>query len=363
MKKPLLTVLLITIIAFSACKKDISGESDGSSGIIDSSITPSLVVTSGTYVKGTSPSVNPGSGLLLDSTSETITTCAGGKIIIHPDVLGNGHIAGYYIHFDGANSYIKVDYSGTGYRPATASRPSAAARPATDTTNYSDSIVVMQLPNNITNGTYCMEYWAYSNDGFTSNVVDICVEVVDIDSTDQGGWDGTWKLSAIKETPNLAYITDTTWNYNVYDSTFSISSLPGFYCVNGHLSRDSTAAGATPEAIPIYQWYNSADITISANGVWQYRGAEVYKTMGGLSNADTNTVACNNIPYVSTGAVPFSQSGVWAYQSTDNKLIVSSKDSISNMITVHNYPVIEKTGTDFIIFDESYGEYRQYTKQ
>lgn len=358
MQKLLLTGIGITIIILSACKKDKSNEI--TSSIADSSITPLLNVSNGTYIQGIPPSVNQGGGLLLDSTPEVITTCRGGQIILHPDILGNGAIEGYYIHFDGANSYIKVDYGSL--RPALLHRPATAGRPQVDTSGYLDSVVIMQLPDTISNGTYCLEYWAYGNNGLTSNVVNICVEVVDIGSADPGQWSGDWKLTAIKESSNSGYITDTSWNNDPADSNFVAYYLPYFWCVNGYLSYDSTAAGASPEPVPQYQWYKSTDLAISANGAWQYRGEEVDKTFNSLPGADSNTITCGNIPYTNSDLV-FAQSGVWSYDSSNNQLIVSSKDSTSSLITIYKYPVTGKTASEFTIFDPSYGEYRQYTKQ
>jgi hypothetical protein len=375
MKKYLL-LFTIAVVAFVACRKTTDSGTISAADV--SKISTSLTVWHGKNTKGTVPT-NPGGSIILDSTQQTIVSYKGGYVVIHPNVQ-NGTVAGYYVQIDGANSYFKVDYSTSQQRPVLTQRPAIGAqqhqrvrrkflsRPVDSTSNSADSAIVIQLPDNIAPGTFCMQYWAYDANGYTSAPVTVCVTIDQLGASDGSSWTGNWNITRYKYEPYDdgydEYITDTTWHNNPYDTT----NIDGYYkqfCVDGHLSYDSgsyydpntnQSITGPSEAIlvPDIYWYNNFIFTLSANGAWTDKGSDGEKYYNGYYGS------CDSLSYYYTKSEDsFSDIGGWSYNAGTNKFTIVEKDSIGSVedTWVDEFDVLQKTANSFTIYEAQNGTY------
>jgi hypothetical protein len=405
MKK--IALLTLIVAAFASCKKDNNSSTPSISITNASLVSAALNVWHGTNTNGTPPSGTNNGSLSIDLTSQSITSYKGGYIVITPTVF-SGTVAGYYLHVTGADNYFKIDYSNNIYRPAiTASaRPALGIaphhkqipfglRPASVPAAPNDSLIVIQLPAGIDTGTFCMEYWAYDNYGNISDSVQVCITVDQLGASSGGSWAGNWVLSGYKLSSQFdngasGLIVDTTWKYNIYDTTNILDYVLSYYCVDGHLSDDSgyyhgydihgfdtliQGSSTSALSIPEYMFYSgSMNLTLSSNGAWQstiQSFGQVYRSFNGNGLMDLRTASCSDRSYTDTtdnASSTGSTTGGWSYNATTNMFIVMSKDSggSAETTTVDQYLVESKTSTTFILAatdSASIGFKLQFTKQ
>ena len=299
--KKIAFLLTLIVVAFASCKKDNNGSSPSISTTNASAVSAALNVWHGTNTNGTPPSGTNNGSLSIDLTSQSITSYKGGYVVITPTVF-SGTVAGYYLHVTGADNYFKIDYSNNAYRPVatTAARPAFGTaphrkqtffglRPANVQSGTNDSMIVIQLPAGIDTGTFCMEYWAYDNYGNISDSVQVCITVDQLGASSGGSWAGNWALSGYKfgsqfDNGASGLIVDTTWKYNIHDTTNILDYVLGYYCVDGHLSEDSgyyhgydihgldtliQGNSTSSLIIPEYMWFTgSQNLILSSNGAW-----------------------------------------------------------------------------------------------
>ncbi|MEI9934771.1 MAG: hypothetical protein WDM71_07960 [Ferruginibacter sp.] len=375
MKKSLLLFSLL-ILVFASCKKDQTSSQSSLSTTDASGISATLKIWHGTNIKGTSPAGTNNGSLVLDSTSQNIQSYKGGYAVIMPSVL-SGTIAGYYVHVDGADSYFKVDYSSALlHRPALLGlqhkRAGLFLRPADDSSSYSDSAIVIQLPDNIAPGTFCMEYWAYDANGYTSNEVSECVTVEQLGSSDATSFTGNWRVTGLKfdSVDNFGgdYV-DTAWHYNMSDSTNVEDYTTSYYCVDGYLSNQSgsyydpisyndvTGTSSEQATIPNYFWYKNSNLAIAANGAWTFNGETVSKRFNG--DLYSQLLPCSNISFPENyqrDDETDSEIGGWSYNATTNEFIIVEKETgdSGEETFVEKFHVANKTANSFTLLDEGF---------
>jgi|GEM_PF-2168078 hypothetical protein len=386
--KKIAFLLALIVAAFASCKKDSGGQTTLS--LADSSaVSAALTVWHATNTKGNTPALNPGGGLTLGGDTDQLISYKGSFVVIHPNVQG-GNIQGYYIHINGSDNYFTLDFSNGIARPAAAQRPLPGQahsrkrglfgnRPTDTSPDYNDSLIVIQLPANIAPGTICMTIWAYDGSGYTSNVIDQCVTIEQLGSSDATSFNGNWKVAGFKFNDTtidaggsgslvISQMEDTAWQHNASDSTDLEYYTVGYYCLDGYLSSDSTQyydpvstnyiiPTNPPEAatIPNYTWYKTSNLALANNGAWTFNGEIVFKDFSDNIDWYTALVPCSTIPsYYTREDQTDSEIGGWSYNAATNEFIVVEKNTgdSGEDTFVDKFIVVNKTANSFTLIGE-----------
>ncbi|MBI3882846.1 MAG: hypothetical protein HY305_01115 [Sphingobacteriales bacterium] len=354
-KYVLLSVVIIAMLA--SCKKDKNNEQQSLTSNTND-ITAAITVTHATTIKGTAPASTGGTEIQLDTAknNQVIEAYKGSYAIIHPTV-SNGSVAGYYLTINGADSYFKIDFSPAASAVHAKKRhffnnhPNnnghTASRPAIDSSGYSDSVIIIKLPDNIAPGKYCITYRAYDWYGHISNTITTCVVVETLgDGSNGSEFNGTWKLSGYKFLDSTHNDKDTSWKYDVYDSIRHDQYYDTLYCLNDQLTGycPSHTCDIISSFYSSYYWNNKADVTFSPNGAWLSESEDVNKYI------DYQASTCSN-PVYRKDIDNHTDIGGWSYNTATKKMIVIYTDSSTVIPSTEadEYQVTEKTATKFIL--------------
>lgn len=131
-------------------------------------LTRYVVMPDGTVrVTGTPPATTGGAQApqIVGTNTGTVTASNGGVAALSFQVpTGTGTLGGYYVQIQGSDSYFVVPVAANG-------NPNVATIP-------------IQLPANTKDGQFCVNVWAYDQNGRVSGVTNQCVQVLQLGTGD-----------------------------------------------------------------------------------------------------------------------------------------------------------------------------------
>jgi len=374
MKKTLLSLSLLAIL-FTACKKDQAGSDQKNISTSDpKALTDAITVFHSTKITGTSPVPGTsGNAPVLDmgSDNQQIHALNGRYSVIKPAVT-SGTVAGYYFKIIGADFYYKIDFSkprvsanrlsgnanARSHHFLSGARKFNGNRADSTVSDYTDSSIIIQLPANISPGTFCAQYWMYDAQNQVSNVINVCITVDQLGGgADGAGFTGTWKQT--KERYASDY-PDTSWHTISNQKDYSYKQP--YLCENNQLTYvyDSTSTDPNIQQIfSNYYWTIQSDMSFAANGAAQYiSGFEE-----GFVDLDAST--CSNIVYRAEGSPVHEDIGGWSYNSTTKKLVLvfDFNGAGSSDPQAFEFTVTQQSASGFTLLDDQYGDGYQFTKK
>jgi len=338
------TTLILVIFAW-ACKKNES--TDNTSTGLDPAdavaLTQNIKVNHGQKIEGVMP-VPSGNGVALATASNNKSSYAiAGKFAVIKPQISVGEVAGYYLHIVGDNkSHFKVDFSkpvsGRKKMHLPNSRRIGISKKVTDDNpDYTDSVIIIRLPDNIKPGTFCVEYSAYDWNGGISNVIKECITV-----TPLGGDKnlvGKWGLTKSKDdNEDWIYYPDTAW--------FIVGD---YKCVNNQLipAEPADSNAALVRNVPVYGYrYNYSDWTFSEDGSGQEEYDEIELDLNLLKSS------CDKFVYDSTVDVWQSQY-IWSLDTAAHKLIIIDEGDPNDIVVIEStFQYIDKDHFSIYIVSE-----------
>ncbi len=315
--KKILLVLLATGIAFYACKKDDkpdttttpTEEVEPVNTKDPQALTAAIKVFYGTNTKGTLPAPSGAGAPVLKANSVVIPAINGRYAVITPK-LTSGAVAGYYVQVNGADSYFKVDYSKArnARKKQAAGKRHGSFRTLGDN---SDSVIVIKLPENATLDTFCITYAAYDSLNHVSNAVSPCIVIIPGGGGAEGAaLVGNWKLNRKK------FLDAENWmeDYYKHDTLYQ-----DFRCSADTLNLCASGASGCMSLIAAISWVDKEELTITAEGSYNYMYLDTYHGIERVHNS------CTNPTYYESSAGN-SYNSVWSYNPATMQITVISGD-------------------------------------
>lgn len=305
---------LLLVLLIGACKKN--DENPAQDTGIDPSDAKSLFlnikINHAQKSDGKLPSES-GDGPKLDAVAgnQAIPAIGGKFAVITPKLL-SGEIAGYYLRIVGYDdAYYKIDFirpvSGR-KKPLLLKSQDLPKKIMDDNPDYTDSSIVIRLPDNIKPGTFCAEYIAYDWSSHTSNAVTQCITVSSLGGEPK--LTGKWSVEKTK------YGTEGWKYYPVADSVY-----PNYYaCDNNNkpftVYDSSQAKFQMPSLIRKYEYF-----------YWQFAadggGGEVSNEIE--ETLDFINSTCNNFKFIPEEKIR-SSTFIWSFDIPRNKLVLVFED-------------------------------------
>lgn len=183
------------LVAFYSCDDSNEGGDEIDASDADA-VTNAIDIAGSTVVSGTppAPSSDPSAPALFDDYDEA-KVGAGGNVSLDLD-LSQGTVAGVYLQFEGASSYLDIPLSSL-----------TGARAMADTDRRSrmhsvneDYALVIPIPESLTSGEICADYCVYDAENRVSNIVTICIEIVEPGGANSDFLLGEWKATKFVDT-------------------------------------------------------------------------------------------------------------------------------------------------------------------
>lgn len=356
-------VSLILITFTWACKKDIPADND-SSGISPTDIvalSQKIKIDHGQKIEAVMPSPS-GNGLVLDTESNNKTTygIVGKYAIIEPQV-SEGEVAGYYLRIVGDDkNHFKIDYS----RPISGRKKIGTSnskkiglfkRMMDNNPDYTDSVIIIRLPDNISPGIICVEYSAYDQNGNVSNVIKECINISPLGN--DKNLVGNWEAVRYKK-------LNGEWAY-FPDSLLSMEWYYDAYCLNNklYLQEPIEFGNATPIPNLLTEVFLESD-----NMVFLENGTVLIQQDDVFSDINFEESTCEKFIYDIVDTHKHSDTAYWALDTTTQYLIFLGADNSDDMwIGGYRFQYLDKDRFEIKLFmDENatiYESQMEYKRQ
>ncbi|HEX8315876.1 MAG TPA: hypothetical protein VF609_12835 [Flavisolibacter sp.] len=355
-----LLTFLCFVASFTSCKKEEepAKEPETPVSVLNSkdpqAISAAVKVWHGERVQGTAPAPK-GSAVGLDaSSSEPFTIAFKGRYAIIEPSVAQGNIAGYYLQFNGAKEYFKIDYSKPRGGRLAARRPSSpfgnGSRQSRTLNGNEDSAIVIALPANLqVPDTFCVSYCAYDPSGNVSNVINTCIIVNSLDTDAAGSFlHGTWKSTA-------------TWDSTVQhrDTIIYNTWLPAPYHTGYACQADPNTGNS------VLSFNMNAGTTLVSDSMFYLKSHIRFGTNGGMSYEyqskakEVDLAASNCSQYIFSVPTEDNQtiSGAWNYNAASGKMVLVFEfdDAGVPSLEAWEYRVIKVTDNNIVLAEDLAG--------
>lgn len=351
-----LLAFVCVIASFTSCKKEDTKEPEDP--VLNSknpqAISAAVKVWHGERLQGSAPAPK-GTALALDaSVTPPVTLAFKGRYAIINPAVTQGEIAGYYLQFNGAKEYFKIDYSKprggrTGNR-----QPSSpfgiGNRQARMQNGNADSSIVIALPANLqVPDTFCVSFCAYDPAGNVSNVVTTCIVVNNLGTDAAGSFlHGEWKNTATWDSSvtNRDTIIYNKWMAEPYHSGYACHVDPG----TGTSYLDYNYNGATP-LVTDSTFYLKSHIQFATNGGMKYEYKSSYR------HVDLSQSNCSKFVFHPVFDDHQNITGAWNYNAATGKMVLIFEFDDAGIPTLEawEYNVIKVSNNNIILSENNFG--------
>ncbi len=348
-------MLLGSVLTFHSCK---TKKDDVPTATVNPSngkvVSDNIVVTNGATKKmgslpaATGTSTSP----VVESPKGSIPALVGRKFSFEPSLSSSKtSVRGIYFQIVGSSDYYDVPLKLKRVAKTKGNRINA------DTA----SSVQIQLPANITTGTFCIDYCVYDDIAQVSNTVRVCVTVNQIGGTGSDFLMGKWKFVSYTYDSSVVDVTNDKYSFYDYTSCYNDSTAFTYWC--GPNATDScTYYSRNYKSDSIYVTYNSTDncyFTFTDNGGMRE------------DDAYTTTFAPYTFPVCGTGPTYQPQNyvdvanGGWSYTESTQKLIMLFDESDYGYVDPYalELSITSLNGTTMILYDPIDGTTYTFEKQ
>ncbi|MCV9385569.1 hypothetical protein [Reichenbachiella ulvae] len=287
-------LLFTALVLFYSCDDGNEGGEEIDASDADA-VTNAIDIAGSTVVNGTppAPSSDPAAPALFDDSDNAIVG-AGGNVSLDLD-LSNGSIAGVYLQFEGASSYLDIPLTSL-----------VGARAVSDHDRKSrmlgvneDYDLVIPIPESLKSGEICADYCVYDEENRVSNIVTVCIEIVEPGGANSDFLIGQWKAIKFVETYDGQTEVEEIGVEYIYEYETTIAC-------NG----DYTSITAMEKDLEEYLY-----LTFASNGGVEFENKYSYTYL------DYDNSNCEAV-YFSEEDIE-SGTGVWAYQDSDNSIVMA----------------------------------------
>ena len=331
-------MILFTAGVFMACSDDDGPKLEEKIDIDDADlVSNSIVIEKAVKNEGTppAPSTDPNAPSLYEEFEDEFGAVAGQSFYLDPKV-NEGEPAGIYFQIKGSSEYFDIPLTtgSSGGRFGTHKSNSRLFRNAR--TAESDAIEI-QIPDNLEPGEFCALYCIYDAEERVSNVVEICIEIIEFGGDGSDFFSGqTWELVAFKDSEGG--VTET--------------EVPGEDYENSY--ETAVQCGDNFQTVTVTETYrtNYFYLSFSDNGAYEVE-EEVY-----VREFDRQNSNCDDIKYVEETEI-YEEIGVWTYDDATKTLTVVTEyvDEYDQQTYTDIFKVqIELVNDQLVISDEEDGE-------
>ncbi|MFN6946599.1 MAG: hypothetical protein ACK4ND_16750, partial [Cytophagaceae bacterium] len=289
--KKLYCILLIGAIIFSCKKKEpeptnTNNNNGGSVNIEDpNQVASAIKIRNATVKDGTppAPSTDPAAPIISDPSNPNPNEPSpplksfGGKNAVLMIDLDQGDVAGYYLQVNGANTYFDISRQ-TARIGAKKSKIHQLKRTADD-----ELYIAIELPENIRPGTFCVSYCVYDAQNRVSNIIERCIEVVQM-----GGAGTEWLTGSGSKTWTMTKIAYTDEDGVTEVDTINTTST---YTHEAYVACPESEDGY--ENVEITESFRSEYIDLVFNRNGALRIKEKYHS----TILDYSATSCDNVVY------------------------------------------------------------------
>ena len=350
---PLLAFVCMTV-TYTSCKKDTKQpENPVLSSKDPQAISAAVKVWHGQRLQGTAPAPK-GTAVELDaSVTPPVTLAFKGRYAIINPAVAQGEIAGYYLQFNGAKEYFKIDYSKPRGGRVANRKPESPfkmdSRHARTMNGNADSSIVIALPDNLqVPDTFCVSFCAYDVTGNVSNVVTTCIVVNSLGTDAAGSFlHGEWKNTATWDSGGQAHDT-VIYNRWVGDSYYS-----GYVCATdaaGNSYLNYNFNGTTP-LVNDSTFYLKSHIVFATNGGINFDYSAKRKSV------DLTQSSCSSFIFFPIEEENEKMTGAWNYNAATGKmvLIFEFDDAGLPSLEAWEYKVTKVSNNNIILTDDTFG--------
>lgn len=294
-------MILLAAGVFMACGDDDEPELKERIDIDDAElVSNSITIDNAVKMEGNppAPSSDPDAPSLYDNSNEDFGAVSGKSFYLDPDV-NQGQPAGIYFQVKGSNEYFDIPLTpgSSGGRFGSRKPKSILFKNARTDESY---VIEIQIPDNLEPGEFCALYCIYDEEERVSNVVEICIEVIEFGGEGSEFFSPqTWELVSITDIEGGQ--TEIEIPGETYEETYE-TSLP---CGDTFQTVEVTAAYRT----------NYLYLTFSDNGAYELKSEEYEKYL------DWENSTCQNVTYKEETEL-YTETGIWTYDNATETLTV-----------------------------------------
>ncbi|MCV9385568.1 hypothetical protein [Reichenbachiella ulvae] len=293
MKKLISLSYLIVYLFIIAC--DGGGDS-----MIDSSnpdaVSLSLKMEGATRYSGSPPAPsNELAAPVLYNYSKDFTVGAGGNAGIELYAF-DYIISGVYLQVIGADSYWDIpvgSLNGTKVSPDHQSQSRALA-------TKEDYALILPIPSKLSEGEFCVEYSVYDANGLVSNVVSLCIKVVEPGGKNSEFLIGEW--SGLKYVQKQNGVIEESIIGETYANDFTLQA----YCYDAYVDLEINESYTE----------NYLHLNISKDG------GLTLENERNITSLDYTNSTCDELVYVNNQRVD-DAGGVWTFDAETNEFVMA----------------------------------------
>ena len=349
-------VLFCTAFFFVSCKKNNTAGEDADPGIDSSkaaTLSEKIALYHGVLTKGSMPPPS-GAGPQISSIADDQPAIAlAGKYVVIKPQIASGEIAGYFLRISGdSTAYFKIDFS----TPPLSGRKRARIKPVgfstsvkkrsfpsskiMDEPDYNDSLIVINLPEDMKPGIFCVEYMGYDENNNYGNIVKKCITIEAAGGDSR--FEGKWKLN--RSMTNDSLEENTGWTDAYAPLGVSVET---FYCVDDQPATYPQSPGDISDSMVVNDYrLTKYEINLLHNGSFSYEYRFIERSL------DMDSSTCSNLVYDIIDDSESLDNGGWTYNSTTKKLIILYYDDWpgNDMLDFAEWNITEIEGNRFVVY-------------
>ena len=295
-------MIVLTAGVFIACSDDDGPKLEEKIDIDDADlVSNSIVIEKAIKNEGNppAPSTDPNAPSLYEESEDDFGAVAGQSFYLDPKV-NEGQPAGIYFQIKGSNEYFDVPLTSgsSGGRFGTRKSNSRLFRHARTAEN---DVIEIQIPDNLEPGEFCALYCIYDEEGRVSNVVEICIEIIEFGGEGSDFFSAqTWEMVSVSNTE------DGVTEIEVPGEDYFDDMVTSVLC-----------EGDQYQTITVTETYrtNHFYVTFSDNGAYKFE-AEYFEKVFDWENSTCTDVKLKERTEIEE------ETGVWTYDDTSKTLTV-----------------------------------------
>lgn len=312
MKKTLLFLAFVATTLFSC------GDDDSATPVVEeekisiedaNAVTDAITINGSTKVQGNppAPSTDPEAPVVGDASDATAIT--GNNLILPISETSGSAVAGVYLKVKGSDSYYDIPASALGNSGGRTAFGRISKNKRQLKVNE-DVAVDIELPTNLEPGVFCVEYCVYDAQNRVSNIVEVCIEVLEF------GGENSAFLSANQWEMVSEYYKEI-YDGVTYEETVTVGESDVYTYETELYCNDGTYETVTVEEVSRVDYLF---VTFAANGGFLVESSYYDKWM------DYQNSTCQTGVLYTEETDTDDQVGAWSYDDNLKKLTLVSEE-------------------------------------
>lgn len=349
----------ILIFALAAATMMSCGDDDSNTPVVEdekisiedgNAVASSLTIQGSTTVQGNppAPSTDPDAPVVADA--EDATAINGNNLILPVSQVSGTTIGGVYLKVKGSDSYFDIPASALGNSGGRLMSSRKAKNQRQLKINEDVSVDIL-LPDNLEPGTFCVEYCIYDPENRVSNIVEVCIDVLEF------GGENSAFLSANQWEMVSEYYKEI-YNGETYEGTVLVGESDIYTYETDLYCNDGSTQTVTVEEVDRLDYLY---VTFGTDGGFLAESSNYEKWMDYQnSNCQTGVVYHEETDTED-------QVGAWAYDDALKSLtLVLEEEDVDDQGNVYTETYVEvfdikvESGNLILIYEEETSDYYDY---